>query len=317
MHDAVVSHIRNHDNFVLIAHTSPDGDTLGSALALLRALEKLQKKALVVCENGMPASLSFMPGSDKLSKTADNEGEYTAIAIDCADISRMGACDSCFKNAKHTINIDHHATNKGYAQINDIVPHAAAVGESIWQIIGELGVEPDKEMAQCIYTAISTDTGNFCYANTTPDTFKTAVELLELGFDLNTTSSKLFRTRSLSKTRMICKCIENLELFFDDQICVSTISKAEMDSIGSDESETEGMIDFIRDIETVKIAVFMREVSQSVYKVSLRSKVDINVSTVAQQFGGGGHKLAAGCTIEESAEKTKEKIITALSGFFS
>lgn len=317
MHDAVVTHIKNNDIFVLIAHTSPDGDTLGSALALLRALHKLHKKAFVVCENSMPSLLAFLTGSDKLSTTAEVEGAYTAIAIDCADIERMGICASYFENAQHTINIDHHATNKGYAQINDIAFHAAAVGESVWQIICELGAPLDSAMAQCIYAAISTDTGNFCYSNTTPDTFKTAVELLEVGFDLNATSSKLFRTRSLSKTRMICKCIENLELFFDDQVCVSTISKAEMDSIGSDESETEGMIDFIRDIETVKIAVFMREVTQSVYKISLRSKVDINVSAIAQQFGGGGHIRAAGCTIEDSAEKAKEQIIAALSVFFN
>ena len=305
-----VRFLRTHDDLLLIAHVSPDGDTLGSCFALYGALLELGKHAQVVCEDPVPAIYRFLPFSDQLIPPEQAKPAEAVVCVDCADIARTGRCEPLFRAAKATLNIDHHGTNDRYAEEN-YVQKAGATGELIFNVIACLKIALNKNIASCLYAAITTDTGNFSYSNTTPDTMRIAADILDTGIDLPYLNRSLFRTVPFHKLKLHALAVSKTQLYEYGRIGISFITMDEIFSCGATNEDSEGIIDSIRDIDSVEIAAFLRESENGLVRVSLRGKSSADVSKIATRFGGGGHKLAAGCTIEAPIEEAYSQILNA------
>jgi len=317
MNEAVLM-INNSSDIALIAHVMPDGDTLGSCVALKQALEIIGKKVDIYCEDPVPHTYSFLERIQKIKMPPEPIKQYElVIAVDCSDKERLGyTCNLLFDKAAKTINIDHHVSNTEYADINIVDSKAAATGELIYELIIELGVKPEKTIAEALYTAISTDTGSFCYSNTTSRTHYIIAKLLEYGVEVDKLSTILFKQHSIAWTRLLGKALETLELYLDGKVALIYISKEMIDKVGANEGDTSGIINYAKDIEGVELAIMLKEEKDSV-KVGLRSQYLIDVSQIARQFGGGGHIRAAGCKIETSLEEARNIILKAVKEAFS
>lgn len=305
-----VRFLRAHDDILFISHVSPDGDTLGSALALYAAMLQLGKRAQIACEDNVPQIYRFLPNAGEVQHPESVRQTDAVVSIDCADVARTGKSRTLFDQAKYTLNIDHHGTNDNYAQEN-FVQKAGATGELIYAILTNLKVSITKDIAGCLYAALTTDTGNFSYSNTTPDTLRIAAELLETGIDLPYLNRALFRTVPFHKTRLHGLAIMKTELYEHGRVGIAMLTGKDMKLCGATGEDTEGIIDSIRDIDTVEIAALLREDVDGMVRVSLRGKSSADVSQIAVAFGGGGHRLAAGCTLKSPIADAAERILAA------
>ncbi|MBA4347516.1 MAG: DHH family phosphoesterase [Clostridiales bacterium] len=303
-----VRFLRMYDDILLIAHVSPDGDTLGSCFALYGALLELGKQAQVVCEDPVPAIYRFLPFADQLIPPEQARPAEAVVCVDCADIGRTGRCRPLFQAAKATLNIDHHGTNDRYADSN-YVQKAGATGELIFNVITCLKITLNKNVASCLYAAITTDTGNFSYSNTTPQTMRIAADILDTGIDLPYLNRCLFRTVPFHKLKLHALGVRKAKLYEFGRIAISYITLGEIASCGATNEDTEGIIDSIRDIDTVEVAALLRESEDGLIRVSLRGKTCADVSKIATQLGGGGHRLAAGCTMQPPIEQAADQIL--------
>lgn len=295
---AIANYLKENDDFILIMHIAPDGDTIGSTLALYAALRGLGKRVQAVCHDKMPVVYSFLPHIRDVITPEKAVKSDNAIAIDCAGADRMGRASALFEAARHTVSIDHHGTNTMFAELNKVDPSAAAAGEIIYKIIYTLlDGRLTRDIADCLYTAVLTDTGCFAHSNTTENSFQTAAELMRFGIDPSELNRLIYRTVSLPKTRLLGYALSNVELFNSGSIGMCVISQADLGRVHARAEDTEGIIDHIRDIESVQIAMFIRECLDGDYKVSLRSVEGNDVAMLAQNFGGGGHPCAAGFKI--------------------
>lgn len=313
---AALRFLREHDDILFIAHVAPDGDTLGSCLALYLLMQALGKTAQVVCAEPVPRVYRFLPAAEQVLLPKDARQTDAVMCVDCADLARAGACQVFFSAAKHRFNIDHHGSNPGYADGNH-VQRAAATGELVFHIIRQFGVAISPDMATCLFVAISTDTGNFSYFNTSADTFRVAAELVEAGIDLPAINRSLFRMVPYRKLKLLGCAIAKLQLHCEGRLGIALLTQPDMRACDATSEDTEGIIDAIRDIDTVEVAVLLRESTDGLVRVSMRAKNAVNVSDIATSFGGGGHPLAAGCTldmpIEAGAELMRTRIEAALS----
>lgn len=309
--DKAKAFIESHHDFILAAHRSPDGDTLGSCLALRLALIALGKKADVACTDPVPPYLRFLPGSDTVLSDLCRTYE-AALYIDCADHARTGSLESSLEESEARFCIDHHSTNPKQSKDGDWVEDVGATGEMIKRLITELSVTITPEIAECLYTAIATDTGNFSYSNTTPDTFRIAADILETGINLPVLNRRLFRDMPVRKGKLIGLTLRNMKLYSDESIAVALISKEMMDECEATEADCEGLIDYLRDLEPVEIACTIRESSNGIVRGSLRSKQGSDVSKAAAAFGGGGHVRAAGFSMECTLKEAEKRILPEL-----
>jgi phosphoesterase RecJ-like protein len=301
---------RDAESILLIAHIQPDGDTLGSTFALRHILTMAGKSVDVACDDGMPQRYATLFEGCRLVQPDEIGKTYSLVAaVDCADKNRLGKLLKVFKKAPLTVNIDHHVTNDRFAQLNYIT-EASSTGEIIFELAQSLGGVFDEASAKYLYIAISTDTGNFTYSNTNRKCMAYVSELVEL-FDLRDTADVLFRRRSLVATKLIARALSRLELDMDGRIAYLTLLQSDLTEIGATGADCENIVDFAREIEETKVAVFFRQLDTGV-KVSLRSKGSYDVGSVAAAFGGGGHPGAAGCcpggTIEEVKRSVLEKV---------
>ncbi len=313
MHNELAAAIKQHDNILLVAHASPDGDTIGSTCALFGALKAIGKRVAMACESPVPAVYSFFPyaremcvGAEKLPFEPD-----CLVAVDCADLQRLGALQAVFARTKHTLNIDHHITNPGFADISWIEPDASSTGALVYKLINTLGVKMNPNLALCVFVAISTDTGHFSYSNTTHETFAVAAELAEYGLDMPYITNRLYRERTLLRTKLLGIALSRVELLLEGTVSVSHVTREELNAHGG-APDMEGMIELIRDIDSVETAVFFREKEKNLIKVSLRSKRCFDVGAFAARYGGGGHERAAGCTIIGPLTDVKEELLKQL-----
>ena len=293
-------------------HIAPDGDTIGSTLALYAALRALGKRVQAVCQDRMPTVYGFLPNIREVLIPERAVKTENAIAIDCADADRMGRSRTLFEAARSTMQIDHHSTNTMFAARNKVDPSAAATGEIMYRIIFALldGRLP-KDTADCLYTAVLTDTGGFAHSNTTENSFATAAELMRFGIDPSELSRLIYRTVSMPKTRLLGYALSHIELFCSGSVGLCVISQAQLGALHARSEDTEGIIDHIRDIDTVQIAIFIRECLDGDYKVSLRSMDGVNIATMAQNFGGGGHPCAAGFKITMELDTLIDMLISS------
>ncbi len=308
--------IKNCGAAAIFTHVNPDGDALGSAFSLAEALIAMGKKAVVLLMDPPPRKYGF-PQFSHLYTTDygafDIESVDACIAVDCADMRRLGKLKDLFFK-KPNLNIDHHISNSGYAQVN-FVSGAPSTGEIIYDIFKEMGVPIDNTAAMAIYTAISTDTGNFTFSNTTPKTLAICSELVSGGLDISYVAGRVFNQRSLGATRLISLFIDKLRLHCGGRLAISVLTMEDMKSVGAKPEDCENLINFAIDVDTVEIAAFIREFKKDTYKISLRSKTDADVSAFAERYDGGGHKKASGYMVKGDIYDVIDTVIRTAEDF--
>lgn len=316
MMNELAGEIKKLDDIAVVTHINPDGDALGSALALNMALCSMGKKSRVVLTAPLPKKYRFPELKADYILLGDAPESFSCvIAVDCADFRRLGEAKKLFNHAAYTINIDHHVSNDGFAHLNYVVPEPSA-GEIVYDLICALDIQLDVDMAAALYVAISSDTGNFTYENTLPRTFERCAKIAETGLPITSIANRLYNARTYESTLLIGKVIENLRLYFDARLAVTRISLAELSGTGATAEDCETVINYARDIDTVELAVFIRQFKENLYKVSFRSKNDIDVMEIAQRFGGGGHKKASGCTMSGEIEDILDTVLHIAKEFF-
>jgi phosphoesterase RecJ-like protein len=295
---------------MITSHIRPDGDGLGSGLALYWMLQSLGKDAAVVLHDRVPPAYSVLPGSDLVLVQQDVELLYdAAFVIECSDVERPGLPG--LRN-QFVVNIDHHSTTVPFGDVNWIDSTAAAVGEMIYNLCKALGVEVTKEIAECIYTALLTDTGSFHFSNTTERTLKIASELVRRGVEPARISQALFYSNPFSKIRLLGLVLSSIERDESGRIAWVILDRDMMYEADASEEDSDGIVNHALSIGEVEAVAFFKELSPRAYRVSLRSKGKNNVAKVAELFGGGGHRNAAGCRVEGDLEDVKRRVIEGL-----
>jgi len=305
--------IKKANTVAIISHLGPDGDTLGSMLGLKLILEQFSHIQKIDCLilGKLPEVYEFLPGV-KGAKTAFDEtllGKYDlAISVDCAAEDRLAEALPLFRKAKFSINIDHHQTNKGFGTLNIIDAKASSVGEILLDFIEPLGCQLTKEIATCLYVSILTDTGGFKFENTTARTFLACAKLLEAKIKPDEIYKRCYEQRPLNMVLLQALAINNAKFEENDKIAYALISRKTIDAFGSQDSYTDGISEALRQAKSTEISMVLKENPNGATKISLRSK-NIDISKIAGFFGGGGHRLAAGCIIEKSPEDAINEIL--------
>ncbi len=304
--------ISQETNVALFCHVRPDGDSLGSALGLKLALKSLGVKADVFCNDILPLRFSFLNEFSTVRNDFSLTQNYSAlIAIDCAEINRLGDFAKDFDSFKNTYSIDHHISNTRFAKINYVCDNASNC-ENAFELIKCLGVEITPEIANLLATGIVTDTGNFKHNNVTDKTFGVASELVKKGANFNKIVYHTFTKQTKARAKLFGLVMSKIRYFLDDRFAVITITSSDILSAGATPNETEGFIDFIMGIDSVEIGASIMEIAKNKYKISLRSK-SADVNAVASTFGGGGHVSASGCQIHGDYEEVVDKLRFAVS----
>lgn len=313
----IIQMIKESNSIYIASHINPDGDNVGSTLALTMALKKMNKDVTPLLEGELPSDYKFLP---KIDLYKDYSGEMHPIdlfiAVDSGDIERLGKNKPILNISKNVINIDHHISNTNFGNINLVDMEASATGEIIYHLIKEMGIEIDIDMATCLYTAISTDTGSFIYDNVTADTHIIIADLIRIGIDKSNINIQLYGSRSMEKTRLFIEALSTLKLFNDNKIAMVQVTKKMLEDTGTTLDDTEGIISFVREIESVEVACILKESEDLKTKISMRSKRYINVSDIANNFNGGGHIRAAGGTIYENIKDAEPIVVNKIKEYF-
>lgn len=310
---AVVDALRMGRRFALFLHLSPDGDSVGSTLALGLALERLGKRTVWVGADPPGEAYRFLPASERFRLWDEIHEDWSswdaAILLDCADLDRVGPARSAIERIGRIINIDHHPSNRLYGHINLVDPSAAAVGEMTARLIDELGVPLDAPMAYGLYTAILTDTGSFQYENTHPGTYRLAARLVEAGVKPQVVAQAVFESRPLRVLRLLREALGTLEVGARGRLAWMTVSRATMDRVGAQRGDTEGFVNYPRTLAGVEVALLFVEEPDGRVRVSWRSNREVDVSHLAAAFGGGGHARAAGCILNGPLDKARVQVL--------
>ena len=308
--------LKKHSKILIFCHNRPDGDTLGSGFALKYALERLGKTVDLVCPSVIPNKYDSLGILSKSSLPQDVISTYDChVAVDCSTEMMVGDAYGLFQSNKTNINVDHHVSNSRYAEFN-YVENRASCCEIIYGLILELGVDIDKQIAECALLGIITDTGNFMHSNVDENTLLVASKLVAVGADSHKIAYAMFKSQKLERAKLYAHVINNMRLYEDGKIAIISVFKSDFEKFYATQDMTEGFIDFPLSVDGVEVAVSIMESKENCYKVSFRSKGKINVNEIASDFGGGGHVLASGCVVCGFYEDVKDKIIRAISNNF-
>ncbi len=304
--------IEKAESIIVLSHVSPDGDTLGSNLALSIVLEKFfNKKVDSVYVGMLPNTYSYLPSFDKLVdvQTVDKNKVYDlAIAVDVASKDRMVYGTVLFDNAKLRANIDHHKTNIGYGNINIVEGNSSCVGAILYKIFKDWEIDIPLDVARCLYTSLMTDTGCFKYENTKPETFMLAAELVKLGVSPNKEYRACYETKPQSMVQFQAYVVSNTVFYNKGKIAFSKITRSDMSKFNATDDYTEGIVEVLRTSKDVEIAAILKETKEGYTKISLRSKT-VDLTPIVIEFGGGGHTFAAGCTIKKPIAIAFDKLL--------
>jgi phosphoesterase RecJ-like protein len=306
--EQVLHHIEQRRHFVLTSHTRPDGDAIGSVLALAGILRKMGKSAEVVLSDHVPVIYKPLPFSDTIIHATRVNGKYeAAVILECDSVqrTRLQGLEQQF-----LISIDHHATSKPFAHVNWIDPSACATAEMIYRLAINAGVTITPEIATCLYTAVLTDTGSFGYAPTNARTFELAKQLVEHGADPPRIAQNIYFSNPTSKMRLLGAALSALHR--EGAMTWMTVTRADMDRCNALEEDCEGLVNYALGIAGVEVAVFFRELADGRVRVSVRSKGAVNVADFAQDFGGGGHECASGFSLDGPLPAATERVLTIL-----
>ena len=294
--DQIVQTIRAADRILVATHIHPDGDALGSQLAMGEILAALGKEVYLYSESEISHLYSFLPGCEKLNTEMPDLAQFDCVlALDCGDCFRLGLKREEFLAAGAVVVIDHHAGHKDFGTLRWVDSHRASTGEMVYDLACALGVDLSYEAAYCLYAAIVSDTGSFKYSSTTAETFRVAGALLGKGVKPSDVAGKLFDNFSVNRLRLLKDVLETLVLDVDERIAMIFVTQSMFDETGTEAADTETFINYPRSLKTVKVAAFLKEAPAGMISVSLRSKSRYDVAQVAAKFGGGGHRNAAGC----------------------
>jgi len=308
--NSAVEFLRERDNFLILSHAHPDGDTLGSAFALKYALEAVGKRAEVKCCD------TVLKKFDYLGKVCDTDYKYgTLVAVDVADTKLLGKDFEELYADKIELCIDHHGSNRMFAERTLLDAGAAAACEIILEIIHALGVKPNKKIADCIYTGLTTDTGCFRYSNVTPRTMRMAAEMIECEADNVTINTVMFETKTRTYAALEKLAVAGMKMYLDGKCAVITVTQEMYRLSGSDESEVDAIASLPRQIEGVLVGVTLRERKDGSFKISMRSNRPINVSDICAAMGGGGHPQAAGCQVDGPLEAATETVVENVKNY--
>ena len=299
--------LKKHDDYIILTHTSPDGDTLGSAYALALGLISIGKKAFVVCNDEIPEKYNYFVKEANL-KSIDYK---TVVAVDVADAKLLGSLYEKYSD-KIELNIDHHISNTHYAKNLYLDANASATAECIYDVLTAMDIPITPLMASALYTGIATDTGCFKYTNVTPKTHLIAADLYRYGIDAAEINRIMFDTKSKNRIELEKMVLETAEFLFDERVLLLTVTTEMQEKSGCEHSDLEGVAVISRSVEGVLCGVSIKQTDPDVYKVSLRTYPPLDASYICGMLGGGGHKAAAGCTLEGSLSFVKEQIISAV-----
>ena len=312
----VIEAIKKYKRFLITAHINIEGDSLGSQLAMKALLVSLGKDAVIVDNDAVPEHFKFLPGADEVSSDMSGKFEFdAALILDCPTLNRIGKVkDIIIGRHKPIINIDHHISNEKFGDINWVEPHASSAGEMVYRLFRETGVKLTKEVALSLYIAILTDTGSFNYDNTSSVTHEIAGELLGYGLDPAVVSENVYERRSVEDIKLLGMALATLKVNKEGTVAYLEVTSDMLKITGADLAKSEGLINFPRSIDKVKIAVLFKEDIKDKNKinVSFRSKGNgetIDVNKIAAIFGGGGHMRASGCVISGTLEEAKKKVL--------
>lgn len=305
---------REHQHFAILSHVRPDGDALGSQLALARSLKQLGKNVRVWNEDGMLEKYSFLAGAQLLTKppTAAEDVDV-AIALDTAIQNRLGTAFQAIRSAKIWINIDHHPSNPGYGDLVYVDPAAPATGQILFELIESERLPFDGAIAENLYVAISTDTGSFQYPHTSARTFEIAAELVRAGVDVGRVNQQVYENYPRRRVELLRELLRTMRFEGGGRVASFSLSLKTATELGVLPEDNEGLIDHLRAIRGVIVAVFFEELPDGKVRVSMRSKSEkTDVCAICQKFGGGGHTLAAGARVRGSLAEVEQKILGAI-----
>ena len=311
--EAIARCIREAETIAVVSHVNPDGDTLGSATAMYLALTAMGQNVSLFCDGKVPDQMSFLPGADQFRIPEGKEGPFDLmLSVDVSDERRLGACAALKSRAAMTAQIDHHPTNPLFMQVNSVDGEAPATCMMIREQLSELGVSLTKDIAICLYTGISTDTGNYAFSCTDAESFRMTGELMEYDLPLAELNRILFRVRSRPQIKLLGKALESLTFRGDGKIAVMKLTKADFDECGALAEHADTIVNYGMDTIGTEMAMLAREAGDGSIKFSLRAKEPNRIDDVARQFGGGGHPQASGITMTGGLDETTEQVLKAM-----
>lgn len=305
--------IVENDDFMVVSHVQPDGDAASSTMAVGLMLKRLGKKFKMANSDRIPAKFSFLPGAGEIVRIAEGEApERTyrhVIAVDCADFSRIGSAAQWFAPDAAILNIDHHPTNDKYGAVTLIRPGAAATAEILADLADALGIGWDKDLADCIYTGLLTDTGGFRYANTTPRVMQLAARMLQHGTEGHRLADRLLEKTPFSHILLLKRALATLSFAKENRISWMQVTMRDIAESGASSEDLEGLVNYPRNIEGVEVGLLFKEMEPGKVKISFRSDGSVDVASLAKRLGGGGHLRAAGCTLEMAMDRAIAEVI--------
>lgn len=305
--DTILEEIKKAETIVILTHELPDGDAVGSSLAVKFALESLGKNVDVIIPE-YSKSFAFLPGIEDIKKESDIEKYDLAISLDCADYKILKGYSKYFETAKMRIVIDHHGSNVMYGDVNFVDPVAPACCQVLIGMFKYFEIDLTKDMATCIMTGIITDTGGFAY-NATTETFEFASEILRIGVNITEIFTKALHTKNKANFELTKRAMDRMQFLEDGKVAFTYITSEDENEVNASQGDHEGIVNIGRNIENVEVSIFLHEVKDKGFKISLRSLEYVDVASIAIMLGGGGHQKAAGAYQNGTVEQIKEKLV--------
>jgi phosphoesterase RecJ-like protein len=309
----ILAEIRKRDRFLVSGHVRSDGDALGSQLAFHFLLKKLGKRSHVVCDQGALPDYRFLPGADRVGAGPEDlrKDTTTVVTFDSGSWQRLERISAALPREKlFVINVDHHASNERFGDLNWVDPTFSSSGEMAWELVRASGVKPSREMATCIYTAIVTDTGRFSFSNTTVETHLNATELLSCGVKPQEIHKALFRQKTREQLAFLAEVLRRIRLTPDGKVGWIVLSRALVKETGFEPGDTQEYIDAVKSIKGVRVAVLLKETDEPAkVKVSWRTDAGVDGIEIARKWGGGGHPRASGATIRTGLEEAERLVL--------
>lgn len=309
----ILAAISSGNKFLITAHIRLDGDALGSELALYLMLKDLGKEAVICNQDPTPEHYRFLPAAEQIVHLVDRIEEYdVGFILDCSELERVGNISLDVAKIKTLINIDHHVSNNGFSRLKLLDPKASSTGELLYRLMRKMHVKMTKDICTNLYAAILTDTGGFRYSNTRHETLRAAGDLLEGGADPQWISENIYESDSPAKLKLLSKVMETLDMNLELKTASMVVTFEHLRQTGATMDHTDGFVDIPRTVKGVDIAMLYSQTGEKQFKLSLRSKGNINVEKIARIFGGGGHINAAACRIEGNIETIKSQVLDAV-----
>lgn len=303
----VCKYLKSHDDYLILTHASPDGDTLGASFALGLSLQKMGKKVNVVCPDKIPDKFRFFTEPFK----SDLNEAKTVVAVDVADENLLGSLKDEY-SGKINLNIDHHISNGRYAENLYLEENASAACECVFNILKKLSIPFDTTVASALFTGISTDTGSFKYSNVTARTHEIVAELYSYGINASDIARKMFDTKSKNRLELERMSLDTAEFHFDDRCIILTVTTEMLEKTGCTDEDMEGIAVISRSVENVIAGVSVKQRGENLYKISLRTYPPLDASVICKNLGGGGHKNAAACVLNGSLDEVKKMILSEI-----